>query len=79
MFKRTLAFLIATILVVTSCSHKPFRAPASVNDKDLEQVIAELGRAVQDDVNSTKQCHEGLDSYYKTLFKMTSPMLIGTR
>ena len=43
-----------------------------MTDKDLESVIAELGRAVQEEVTSSKQCYVGLSSYYQTLFKMTS-------
>ena len=72
MSKKVTSIVVCLLMIISSCSHKPFRAPSSVQGKDLESVINELGRAVQDDVNSTKQCHEGLDSYYKTLFKMTS-------
>ena len=70
---KNIILLIASLLfIMTSCTHRPLRAPSSVIDKDLESVIAELGRAVQEEVTSSKQCYVGLSSYYQTLFKMTS-------
>lgn len=64
--------IILFSLLMSACARKPLRAPSSIKGRDLQSVIEELGDAVNNDVSSTKQCHEGLSSYYNTLFKMTS-------
>jgi hypothetical protein len=72
MSKSILIFI--TLLLMISCgNHQVWRNPANSNaPKDLQAVIEDLNMAVQQDIANTEQCYEGLNNYYKTLFKVTS-------
>jgi hypothetical protein len=70
------SYLMAITLIVTlsACSALTGkRSPASISTKDeLKRIITDLALAVNDPINSSRQCHLGLNEYYQTLFSLTS-------